>query len=311
MFDHYAMLDHWQWRDMAPTGGGRIAVVGLPGVGKRSMCNALWGWDVLDEDEPSDANLLRNYGVFHLMDVPTTGFDVENALFRLESMELVIYLLDAQQGVTKTDFSWIARLRALDVALVVALNKIDTLATELQAGALAKLKEQLSRPVVPVSANDKEAVRREFLPVILKHCPHLDVALAAEVKGFRQRVANKIIRDSVLQCSLMSKGLETMGSFMTPDSSALVTVQMEMVSRLAALYGCKVHSDQLLPAGMMNVLNWIETQYRQAVEGNNWTSAGALGAASTWMVGRLAVVYYEANLPRWLQWKSNGHGADG
>ncbi len=298
----FGLMDRFYWNDtlgdLNGSAEGRIAVVGLPGVGKKTLCNSLWGWDVLDDETNGD--VVQNYGLFYLIDLPTEPFDIENVMFRLESVDLVIYLLDAEAEVSKADFSWIARLRSSELTLVIALNKSDRLSAEEQKSCRADLEERLARSVIPLSARDKDAVRQRFLPVLLKACPKLAVPLASEVAGLRQKVAHSIIRECAMLSTLASN------PEMPGDPGSLSNIQTNMLNRIAALYGYKARNDQLVQLAMTTILSRVQQTYARqmahTVDADRQMVTTSLGAASTWVIGRLAVAYYQANLPSLTQW---------
>lgn len=149
-----AILDRlrWGWPDADDSDAlqGRVAVVGLAGAGKKTLLNSLWGWQAL-EGTPVDESV-RDFGLFRLVDLPADPLAADAVLFRLEGMDLIIYVLDATAGLRAEDFPWIARLRALGTGLVVALNKIDLVSADALPGLLAELEGRLSMPVVPLRA---------------------------------------------------------------------------------------------------------------------------------------------------------------
>lgn len=92
----YDVLDQFRfdYDEMGSSSTGRIAIVGLPNSGKKTLCNALWGWDAVhDSNEMS-----RNFGLLSLVDLPLDPYDVAGVLYRLENTDLIVFVLDSEQS---------------------------------------------------------------------------------------------------------------------------------------------------------------------------------------------------------------------
>ena len=128
--------------------GIRIAVVGRPNVGKSTLINRLLGEDrVVVFDQPGttrDSVLIpfqRNDKDFTLID--TAGirrrskvteaiekFSIIKAMQAIEQAHVVIYVIDASEGVTEQDATLLGMVLEAGKSLVIALNKWDGLSTE-------------------------------------------------------------------------------------------------------------------------------------------------------------------------------------
>jgi uncharacterized protein (DUF697 family) len=293
----------WDWADpYTPTESlsRRIAIVGLPGAGKRALCNSLWGWEVLDHEKPREQ--IREYGLFTVADLSgEMAFDVETILFRLEGVDLMVYLLDASAGLSAEDFRWIARLRSAEPGLLVVLNVAGILQEESQIGMLADLERRLALPVLPLDVRDGEAVHRSLIPAMLKACPELDVPLANEIGGLRGRMARRLVMQHVVMSAVIS--LEPVPLI---DVSVLIGLQSRMVKRIAAVYGYRGRNDQrrdIMVSGTLGLaLRYSIQTAAKAVPFAGWLVSGLVGASATWMIGRVAMAYYGEELPDPGQW---------
>ncbi len=275
----------------------QIALVGLRGAGKKTLFNSLWGWNAittrLAEPEETDSPRRRDLGLFALVDLPEEVTDGAATTFALENADPIIYLIDGEMGLRPADFQWIARLRARKSTLLVALNKADRCGETL-AMTLESLRQQLKLSVLPVSANQPDDVQRVFLPALLDTAPHVAVSLASQMSGLRHMAACRVIRQSV-SASLMA----SVGPALLLDRTALTDVQLKLVGQIAEIYGSK----QADPANWQSALivAFGATQ-RYAVRlisrwwpQTGWAAAGLIGLVSTWIVGRLAMLYFESD----------------
>ncbi len=137
----------------------RIAIVGRPNVGKSTLCNRLLGEDRLVVfDQPGTTrdsvavSFERNDRKYQLID--TAGirrkarvheaiekFSIVKALQAIERAEVVIAVLDAQEGVTEQDVSLLGLVLERGRALVVVTNKWDGL----EADKRKKVRDDLER----------------------------------------------------------------------------------------------------------------------------------------------------------------------
>ncbi len=126
----------------------KIAVVGRPNVGKSTLINRLLGEDRLVVfDEPGTTRdsvavpferddrkyvLIDTAGIRRKARVHETieKFSIVKALQAIEQAEVVISVLDAQEGVTEQDVSLLGLVLARGRALVVVTNKWDGLSSD-------------------------------------------------------------------------------------------------------------------------------------------------------------------------------------
>lgn len=321
MFDTFSreaqsMLDRlrldWERAEyQSGRGEGRIAIVGLPGTGKKTLCNSLWGWQALSSDLPEET--VRKLGLFTLITPPEDAYDESTALYHLESAELVIYLLDAVAGPRAEDIRWMARLRALPAALIIVLNKANLAGEALTPDVLGQLQDQFARPVLPLNALDVDAVHEQFLSQVLKACPPLAVPLAAEITSLRWRVVGRLIRESAVL-----GGLVTLENGATVDIHALIELQRRLVKQIARIYGY-ADPNEVDQAGVLAVVQRLVLDYAAGQLGRWGTvgrglAASLIGSSGAWAVGRTAQAHYTGQkLPDW--WRNplrrNGHHGNG
>lgn len=126
----------------------RIAVVGRPNVGKSTLSNRLLGEDrMVVYDQPGTTRdsvavpferndrkylLIDTAGIRRRAKVKETieKFSIVKALQAIERAEVVIAVLDAQEGVTEQDVSLLGLILERGRALVVVTNKWDGLSSD-------------------------------------------------------------------------------------------------------------------------------------------------------------------------------------
>lgn len=311
-FSTYDVFDRLRFNldDLPHSSTGRIAVVGMPGAGKKTLCNSLWGWDGV---RPS-AETTRSYGLITLIDLPSDPYDAAGILYRLENTDLIVFVLDGEHGLDPDSFNWIARLRGLNGAMVVVLNKADRVPAEKLQPALAYLESRVARPIIPLQATSVQNVRDHLLAMILKVCPDLAVPLATEVTALRPMVAMHLITQAAMTSLSLSLEVNT-----HLDPGVLVGLQMRLIRQIAAIYGYREKEGLRQRIGLSLALRWIvQAALKQVArlqildqKAGDRVGAGVINVVSTFLVGRTAMAIYGAQLPPWLMhytpqsWRAN------
>jgi len=143
-------------------GGIGIAVVGRPNVGKSTLVNRLLGEErVIVFDEPGTTRdsiyipFERNGKLFTLVD--TAGmrrkskiaetiekFSVIKSLQAIEKSNVVIYLIDAREGITDQDAHLLGLVLEAGRALIIGLNKWDGISADQKATIYRQLDVKLT-----------------------------------------------------------------------------------------------------------------------------------------------------------------------
>lgn len=163
--------------------GIQLAVIGKENVGKSSYVNALLGenrnivTNVAGTTRDSNDSLITHYGTkFNIID--TAGLKrrtkvKENILFysqirtlsSIEKSDVVLYFLDAKEGMTNQDQRLLSDIIAKQKGLLLVINKWDLIADK-ETNTLKKYIEELVRdlpqlkyyPIISISAKEKQRI---------------------------------------------------------------------------------------------------------------------------------------------------------
>jgi len=271
----------------------RVALLGLPNAGKSHLFNHLRGWPISRYEsaysEP-DSLQLESYGAFLLVRLPaTTEGAGEELLFGLGNPDLLVYLINARQGVTAVDFRWVSCLRATGKPLVLALNQCDKI--DNVPAAVADAEQKLGMPVIPISAQTGQNIEEQLLPAWLDAAPRLAVSLGREITSLRRHAARRIIRQAALFAGMIS-----VQPIPLLDIPVQAMLQVGVVLRIGAAYGRPpsggVNREMVGTVGLSMIATYLIQTALKYVPFIGWALNGVLGGLATLAIGELAIRYY-------------------
>jgi len=273
----------------------KIAIVGLANSGKSTLFNTLKGKYVspVSEHEGTTTEFVRGaFGPFSLIDTPGHLPDMQDEA--IQEASVVVYLLDAAQGVRPRDLEVIQGMRDSSKPFVIALNKSDLLvesADDASARAAARLHVN---DVIPISAQTGDNIAEELIPAIIEASPEAALVIGRQLPQYRRSAANKIVRTATL-VSLVA-GLEPIPLI---DIPILLSNQAQLLLRIAAVYGEPMsmrHVRELMVtvAGGL-ALRYLAEEAAKAVPFGGDLVSGAIAAAGTWAIGQVAIEYFDNN----------------
>lgn len=275
----------------------RIVLIGARGAGKSTLLNLLKGF-VPDEHSPvkppDEEPAVENLGLFAVIDLPVQNPDAawntnSPLWFELENADLLLWVLDGAAGVRAWEPEWISRVRALGKTVLVVLNKLDALPESADVESWQRI---LGCNVIPIMARDGTNVLEDLLPRIADTSPQLATALGREVAIWRREAAERVMRRAEILSGLT--GLEPVPLLDIPFQ---ILIQLQLVLRIASIYGQPLndrYSREMLATMVGSVaLRYGGQQLVKIMPLAGWLASGVLAAGGTWVIGRIAVEYFE------------------
>lgn len=127
-----------------------VAIVGRPNVGKSTLFNRLVGRRKAIVDDMPGVTRDRNYAQVNRFDVPFTLIDTggfepvsddrmlqqmrEQSRLAMEEADVILFIMDARQGLTAADREVAEMLRRVDKPVFFALNKVESEKQEAELG---------------------------------------------------------------------------------------------------------------------------------------------------------------------------------
>ena len=278
----------------------RLAIVGPVNSGKSTLFNLIKGRKVSAvKAVPGTTKGLvtERVGPFVLVDTP--GFGEVGGVDRAtlaqaaaEEADVAVLVLDGAAGLHQSDYDLYESLRAAQVPLVVALNKIDLIKRDL-AAALDDIEQKLGTTVIPISAKTGAGVGERLIPAIVESHPWMTVALGRALPAYRRQLSRRLIGSAaVLNGIIAAEPIPGL------DIPFLLASQVRLVLRIAAIYGESLsvrHARELLTTIAGGVaLRYLAAQLGKLVPGPGWLIGATVTGLGTWAMGRVAVAYFES-----------------
>jgi len=258
-----------------------VILTGLPNVGKKTLFNTLYGWQAVG----ISTERVRSFGRFTLVDLYP-----ETPLYLMEQAALILYVIDGSIPAQQLDFAWIARLRALNVPLVLTVNRLRGASKFERAQALSELESRLGGKILTVEATNSGQVHHDFIPQVMKLVPAAAPLLASELRGLRATAAHQVIHTAAMA---WLTGEDEAGEAFT--SEALSASQMALMEQVALLFGrTSPHGAQSIV--VQRVLRQTSDYLIKALTHLPGTPSRLIQrgvcALSTYLIGWAAVSYY-------------------
>jgi len=279
----------------------QMTIVGSVNAGKSTLFNALNGAEVSAVSaQPGTTRipLRERLGPFILVDTP--GFDQVNGLDRarlvwrsVAESDLTLLLLDAATGLRQSDLDLYRQLSQMNRPLMVVLNKIDLLSRAELPQILSHIEAQLGTPVVPISAKRETGLAERLFPRIIEAHPTLAVSLGRALPAYRRQAARRLMRNACTFNALV--GAEPVPGL---DIPLLLSVQVRLVLRLAAIYGQSVTTRRArelvgtIAGGI--TFRYLAAKVTKLLPGVGWAVSGAIAAVGTWTIGQAAIRYFDS-----------------
>lgn len=153
--------------------GVNVAILGKPNVGKSSLLNNLANYDkaIVTDIPGTTRDIVEetiNLGDIVLNISDTAGIrdtddiiekiGVEKSLKILEEMDLVIYIINGEDGISKEDFEILSKIQNKGLKYILAINKIDVAQKNVLNGILDKIKQNKLNDPIFISVQENKGI---------------------------------------------------------------------------------------------------------------------------------------------------------
>ena len=192
---------------------GFVAVVGRANAGKSTLINVLVGEKVAIVSPKPQTTRDRILGVLTTEDyqiafIDTPGiYKADNLLNSVmqkttadasDDVDLILFVLDAHEGISDADRSLIKKYSALSVPVVLVLTKTDIMTESLLISELKELSAE-NLEIVPVSARKGKNIK-ELIKVIVDKLPDGEKLFSEDIISDRSErfMVGEIMREKIL-----------------------------------------------------------------------------------------------------------------
>lgn len=153
--------------------GVNVAILGKPNVGKSSLLNNLANYEkaIVTDIPGTTRDIVEetiNLGNIVLNISDTAGIrdtddiiekiGVEKSIKILEEMDLVLYLINGQEGVSKEDFEILSKIQNKGLKYITVINKMDLTEKSILEGILEELNENGIKEPICISVENNEGI---------------------------------------------------------------------------------------------------------------------------------------------------------
>ena len=153
--------------------GVNVAILGKPNVGKSSLLNNLANYDkaIVTDIPGTTRDIVEetiNLGDIVLNISDTAGIrdtddiiekiGVEKSLKILEEMDLVIYIINGEDGISKEDFEILSKIQNKGLKYILAINKIDVAQKNVLNGILDEIKQNELNDPIFISVQENKGI---------------------------------------------------------------------------------------------------------------------------------------------------------
>ena len=153
--------------------GVNVAILGKPNVGKSSLLNNLANYEkaIVTDIPGTTRDIVEetiNLGNIVLNISDTAGIrdtddiiekiGVEKSIKILEEMDLVLYLINGQEGVSKEDFEILSKIQNKGLKYITVINKMDLTEKSILDGILEELNKNGIKELICISVENNEGI---------------------------------------------------------------------------------------------------------------------------------------------------------
>ncbi len=230
-----------------------VVIIGRPGVGKRTLRNALLQLDVALKEDPASAGLMPIVEV-----APGAKLDW------LPGGHLYLHVLDGGRGIEPDEIAVGRELATRGLRVIHVVNKADQLGSpDMFRYTAGKAFDEVPGDHIALTiATDHGNLKRELIPKISHILHDRLLALARTFPGMREAIAQQLVFDSArtnAQFALLSSlpsNVPIIGALtsVAADSIILTKNQAMLLLKLAVVHGRPLDGKMQIAAEIMPII---------------------------------------------------------
>lgn len=235
-------------------------------------------------------------GELRAVDLPSDTRGALGVLYDLEYADLILFVIDTHHRISSEQLRWMARMRELDIPLIILLESPEGARKPVLPRLLAALEERLHVPVVPVYHHDYAVTRT----VLIQKLFHLSPRLAAMLSLHAPLLRPILVEHLLNTAAYTSLDLHA-GAADDEELSPLGEAQLRLARQLKAVFGrgarlSRQEYEMLLPMATA-VTHYTNNLLKSVPTRNHERRTRLANAVSTLLIGYMTMIFHGETPP--------------
>ena len=152
----------------------------------------------------------------------------DDELFALDGTDMIVIVIDGSKDVDKYTLRWLELLKQFNTPIIVLLPY--EVKKRREQARLNEFAQRIGLPVMSVTAENVDTVRREFVETTMEIAPATGLALGAHMSNFREPLMHNLLATA------------TEDSLVAHEVADIEQVKMQLVRQMCAAHGCNGQS---------------------------------------------------------------------
>lgn len=235
-------------------------------------------------------------GDLRAVELPSDTRGAMGVLYDLEYADLILFVIDLQHRVSSEQLRWMARMRELDIPLLILLESSETNKKQIMPRLLKALEERLHVPVVPIYKHDYPETRNILVQKLYRQSPRLAAILSLHAPLLRSILVEHMLNTAAFT------SLDLNGEVLDDeDLSPLGEAQLRLARQIKAVFGkgtrlTRQEYETLLPMATA-VTHYTSSLANSLPTRNRERRVRLANAVSTLLIGYMTMVYHGETPP--------------